>query len=153
MRIRAYLIIALSSLSSAVLTALTLALVGGMFFGNGDGMVDNVVTSAIPQRPEPSALLAPPLAFTVTNLDAGTVCIVEQGAALSGRSRGFEAAIDCEAVWPGLADARTWTENGDGTVSLSDDAGNEIVALAASRGFDFSSAGPQDGTLAWIRLP
>ena len=61
--------------------------------------------------------------YTVSNMENGSACLVTRGSRLSPHSRAIKPGKDCEAVWPGLAEARNWTQNDDGTVALTDGSG------------------------------
>ena len=51
-------------------------------------------------------------------------------------------------VWPSLAQARNWTENGDGTVVLTDSRGEQLLTLGLGDGVDFESLEPSNAVLA-----
>ena len=72
--------------------------------------------------------------FSMANSAAKTSCIAERGGAVSGRSRSFTAPADCNSVWPGLAEARTWTENEDGSVSLANGRGEAVLTVSNDDG-------------------
>lgn len=91
--------------------------------------------------------------FTVSNLDADTVCLVARGAVETARSSNFSADDDCDAVWPGLATARSWVENGDGSVTLTDDSGTGILTMRSARGFDYATIEPSGVDITWLELP
>ncbi|WP_137155930.1 hypothetical protein [Rhizobium sp. FKL33] len=86
--------------------------------------------------------------FTVSNMENGAVCIVTRGKALSARSREVQAGGDCEQVWPGLARARNWTDNGDGTVALTNDGGEAILTLGFGDGVEYESLEPENAVVA-----
>lgn len=86
--------------------------------------------------------------FTVSNMENGAVCIVTRGRPLSPRSREVRAGGDCEQVWPGLARARNWTDNGDGTVALTNDGGEAILTLGFGDGVDYESLEPENAVVA-----
>lgn len=96
-----------------------------------------------------SASVAPSSAheFIVTNLQAHTACIARRGAALTGRSRDFSAEAGCDEVWPGLASARNWTENGDGSVILSDERGEQVLTISVGDGVAYEALDPDDASL------
>ncbi|MBB1249849.1 MULTISPECIES: hypothetical protein [unclassified Rhizobium] len=99
------------------------------------------VTSASVARPDNKE-------FTVSNMENGAVCIVTRGKLLSSRSRQVQASADCEQVWPGLATARNWTDNGDGTVALTNDGGEAILTLGFGDGVEYESLEPENAVLA-----
>jgi hypothetical protein len=58
------------------------------------------------------------------------------------------AGEDCSSVWPGLTEARNWTDNGDGTVVLTDSHGEQVLSLVVGDGVDFESLEPSNAVLA-----
>lgn len=146
---KATAIVATASLSAMAAVVLMLTLV--QYTASIDPGVDPIVSSAIPARnfaPDQNTRAI----FTVSNIGARTVCVVERGAVLTGRSRIFDAPADCESVWPGLAAARNWTENGDGTVTLSDAQGQQLLVLGPAEGFDFGAIEPVGADLSLLEL-
>lgn len=148
---KAYVTIA----SAGLAAALTLA----VFSGTGlwpraiaDRSVDPIVSGAIPSSlPGPAA---PPAQFTISNLAARTVCLAERGGALTSRSRRFAAPPDCDDVWPGLAAVENWTQNEDGSVTLSSGHGAVILTLVVGRhGFAYESADSNGADLTWLMIP
>ncbi len=105
----------------------------------------------------PSSLRAhtasPPAIFSVSNFTRKTVCLVERGAALTSRSRDFFAPPDCDQVWPGLARASNWTQNEDGSVSISDANGATLLTLVRSRHFSYEASDAPGADLALLMLP
>jgi len=89
------------------------------------------------------------LDYTVSNIESGTACLVTRGARLGGQSRQVKAGPDCETVWPGLTQARNWTQNADDTVTLTDASGAAILTLGAGDGVDFEALEPQNAVLAF----
>lgn len=87
--------------------------------------------------------------YTVSNMENGTACIVTRGMRVSGHSRAIKPGSDCETVWPGLAGARNWTQNEDGTVTLTDTSGEAILTLGLGDGVDFESLEPANAVLAF----
>lgn len=141
-------VVVLSSFSGAVLAAIaTFSIV----YPDRDSP-DDFVSASIPKEPATS-LVSPPAQFSVTNLRDMTVCLVDRGGALTSRSRSFEAREDCDTVWPGLAQAANWIENGDGTVTLSNGSGEVVLTLGRGRGFSYEAVEPKDAGLAWLLLP
>jgi hypothetical protein len=102
--------------------------------------IDTVVSASI-AKPDSKE-------FTVSNMENGAVCIVTRGKPLSTRSREVLASGDCEQVWPGLATARNWTDNGDGTVALTNDGGEAILTLGFGDGVEYESLEPENAVLA-----
>jgi hypothetical protein len=87
--------------------------------------------------------------YTVSNMENGSACLVTRGSRLSPHSRAIKPGKDCEAVWPGLAEARNWTQNDDGTVALTDGSGQAILTLGLGDGVDFESLDPANAVLAF----
>jgi|GEM_PF-1526719 len=97
--------------------------------------------------------VSPPAIFSVSNFSRRTVCLVERGAALTSRSREFFAPPDCERVWPGLTRARNWTQNEDGSVTISDPGGATVLTLVRGRHFSYEATDAPDADLALLMLP
>lgn len=87
--------------------------------------------------------------YTVSNMENGTACLITRGSHVSGHSRGLKPGHDCETVWPGLAEARNWTQNDDNTVTLTDDSGRQILTIAQGDGVDFEALEPDNAVLAF----
>lgn len=104
--------------------------------------VDPMVSGSIPS---PSAGHS----YTITNAVAKTACLAERGAAISGRSTRFTAGPDCDAVWPGLAGARTWTQNGDGTVDVLDARGEPLLTVVDGDGLAYEAVEPADAMVTF----
>jgi hypothetical protein len=125
------------------------------------GGPDPIILGTIPAPPGPATLSAslrthsvsPPAIFSVSSLSRRTVCLVERGAALTNRSRNFFAPPDCEQVWPGLARAANWTQNEDGSVTISDGTGATVLMLVRGRHFSYEVADADGGDLALLMLP
>ena len=102
--------------------------------------IDPIVSASVaaPQRQD----------YTVSNMESGTACLIGGGKTVSGRSHAITPGSDCDAVWPGLAGARNWTQNDDGTVVLTDSSGNALLTLGLGDGVDFESLEPQNAILA-----
>lgn len=75
--------------------------------------------------------------YSVANLAGQSACTVERGKAVTGRSHLFSAPKDCDMVWPGLATVRTWTQNEDGTVILSDAGGEAVLTVSEGDGISY----------------
>lgn len=86
--------------------------------------------------------------YTVSNMENGAACLIGSGRAVSARSHQLNPGQDCDAVWPGLAQARNWTQNGDGTVVLTDRSGAQVLTLGLGDGVDFESLEPANAVLA-----
>lgn len=125
-------------------------------------LADPIVLGTIPsagtaELPIPAALqmqtASPPAIFSVSNFSRKTVCLVERGAALTSRSRDFFAPPDCEHVWPGLTRATNWTQNEDGSVTITDGHGATVLALVRGRHFSYEAAEASADDLALLMLP
>ncbi|MGL4197390.1 MAG: hypothetical protein ACRCSX_06485 [Allorhizobium sp.] len=122
---------------------------------------DPIVLGTIPSVPGPAKLptslqthsVSPPAIFSVSNFSRKSVCLVERGAALTNRSRDFFAPPDCEQVWPGLTRATNWTQNEDGSVTITDAAGATILTLVRGRHFSYEAPNTDGGDLALLMLP
>jgi len=122
---------------------------------------DPIILGTIPSVPGPASLpaslrahsVSPPAIFSVSNFSQKSVCLVERGAALTSRSRDFFAPPDCERVWPGLTRATNWTQNEDGSVTISDAAGAIVLTLERGRHFSYEATEANGGNLALLMLP
>jgi hypothetical protein len=119
---------------------------------------DPIILGAIPATGGAPANLqarsvSPPATFSVSNFTRRTVCLVERGAALTSRSRDFFAPPDCEHVWPGLTRASNWTQNEDGSVTISDPRGATVLTLVRGRHFSYEAMDAPDADLALLMLP
>ena len=86
--------------------------------------------------------------FTVSNMQSRTACLISRGAMTTQRSSSVIAGEDCAAVWPGLERVRNWTDSGDGTIQLTDDSGEQILALGLGDGVAYESLEPSDASIA-----
>lgn len=86
--------------------------------------------------------------FTVSNMQSRTACLLSRGAMTTQRSSSVIAGEDCLAVWPGLERVRNWTDSGDGTIQLTDDSGEQILALGLGDGVAYESLEPADVSIA-----
>ncbi len=105
--------------------------------------VDPIVSSAIPAR-------AGTHSYTISNAVASTACLGERGGPISSRSARFTAGADCDAVWPGLSKARTWTNNGDGTAVVADAQGEAILTVVDGDGLAYEAVEPADALVTLI---
>lgn len=105
------------------------------FVGPANDGVDPVVSGSIVRD-------ASKQSFSVANMADQSTCVVERGSAVTGRSHLFSAPQDCDKVWPGLADAKTWTQNEDGTVILSDAGGQAVLTVSESDGVAYEVLEP-----------
>ena len=62
----------------------------------------------------------------------------------------FVAGADCDTVWPGLSKARTWTNNGDGTVVVADAQGEAILTVVDGDGLAYEAVEPADAMVTMI---
>lgn len=107
--------------------------VGAVALHQGKPAVDPLVSGSI----------APPaIAYNATNLDGSASCRVMRGQPVSHRSRQFSATADCDSVWPGLAEAKTWTENEDGTVILANSSGAAVLTIVEGDGPGYETMEP-----------
>ena len=88
--------------------------------------------------------------YTISNVVAATACLAERGSKISVRSEQFVAGADCDAVWPGLSTARTWTNNGDGTVVVADSRGEAILTVVDGDGLAYEAVEPTDAMVTMI---
>jgi hypothetical protein len=88
------------------------------------------------------------LEFTVSNMQNRTACLIARGDTTTRRSSGVVAGEDCAAVWPGLANVRNWTDNGDGTIDLTSDSGEQVLTLGLGDGVAYESLEPADASIA-----
>ena len=105
--------------------------------------VDPIVSGAIPARTGGQS-------YTISNATANTACLAERSSPISSRSARFSAGPDCDAVWPGLARARTWTNNGDGTVVVADAQGEAILTVVDGDGFDYEAVEPTEALITMV---
>lgn len=118
------------------------------------GTIPSALAMARPVTPSMHVYSAsPPAIFSVSNFTRKTVCLVERGAALTSRSRDFFAPPDCDEVWPGLARASNWTQNEDGSVSISDANGATLLTLVRGRHFSYEASDAPGADLALLMLP
>lgn len=86
-------------------------------------------------------------AFTVSNIENRTACLIVRGESTTRRSSALHAEEDCASVWPRLTEARNWTESGEGTVVLTDGRGEQILTLGFGDGVAFEALEPSDAVL------
>ncbi len=154
---KAYALVLTTSLCFAGLTA------GALALWRADGRAvdleraDPIIAGTIPLRPQIMSAsnmhASPPAVFSISNFDSKTVCLVERGATLTSRSRGFFAPPDCDSVWPGLARVENWTQNDDGSVTLSNGNGALVLTLVRSKSFSYEVADPAGVDIALLMLP
>lgn len=131
----------------AYLLAVSVAVVGAAAFmvglpGSAD--VDPIVSGSI--KRDGGAIRT----FSVSNISDKSACIVERGAALTSRSRAFNAPADCDSVWPGLASAKNWTENEDGSVVLSTTSGEAVLTVMNSDGVSYQAMEPAGAAITLL---
>jgi hypothetical protein len=88
--------------------------------------------------------------YSISNIVASTACLAERGEKVSSRSLRFAAGKDCEQVWPGLSQAQTWTENGDGTVVVADARGEAILTVVDGDGLAYEVMDPPDAMVTLV---
>ena len=86
--------------------------------------------------------------FTVSNMQSRTACLISRGSMMTQRSSSVIAGDDCAAVWPGLSRVRNWTDNGDGTVDLTNGSGEQVLTLGLGDGVAYESLEPSDASIA-----
>ena len=86
--------------------------------------------------------------FTVSNMQSRTACLISRGSMTTRRSSSVIAGDDCASVWPGLSHVRNWTDNGDGTVDLTDGRGEQVLTLGFGDGVAYESLEPSDASIA-----
>jgi hypothetical protein len=153
---KAYLQVLGVSAGSAVASAVVLSLWLGPGPDAVEPLIDPIVSGTTPPSralPQLGSTASPPAIFSVSNFSLKTVCLVERGAALTSRSRDFFAPPDCENVWPGLAKATNWTQNEDGSVTLSTLHGAPVLTLVRGKSFSYEVADPVDADLALLMVP
>lgn len=111
--------------------------------GHGDAGVDPVVSNSVTASGGGRS-------YTISNVAASTTCLAERGGRLSHRSERFEAEADCDAVWPGLSQARTWIDNGDGTIVVTDAQGEAIITVVDGDGLAYETVEPAEAMLTMV---
>lgn len=134
-----------SPLKTLTIAALAAAVSFGLwsYWGQERPGVDPIVSGGIPARTGGHA-------YTISNATANTACLAERSDPISSRSARFAADADCDAVWPGLARARTWTNNGDGTVVVADAQGEAILTVTDGDGLAYEAVEPADAMVTMI---
>ncbi len=117
----------------------------GIWFATAQGEpgVDPIISHSVPAR-------ATAHAYTISNIVTKTACLAERGQKLSGRSEIFVAGVDCDAVWPGLSAARTWINNGDGTMDVANAQGEAIITVTDGDGLAYEAVEPADALVTFI---
>ena len=130
-------------------TLMMVAAVGMVSFGLWTVMhheapgIDPVVSNSIPAN-------AVNHSYTISNVTANTACLAERSTRISSRSERFTANADCDAVWPGLSTARTWIDNGDGTVVVADARGEPILTVVDGDGLAYEAVEPANALITMI---
>lgn len=151
---RFYATVGATSMVAALLTAFALiSWSGSAVRDHGNDAVDPIVSGAIPIDDLTGISEDNWVRFTVSNLDRDTVCMVERAVEIDRRTRDFIADFDCDTVWPGLASARNWIENDDGSVTLTDEHGAQLLVIGETRGFDFATMEPSGVDITWLQIP
>ena len=112
-------------------------------FGAAAPGVDPIVSNSIPAQSANRS-------YTISNTVANSACLAERGSQISSRSARFKAGADCDAVWPGLSQARTWTNNGDGTVVVANAQGEAILTVVDGDGLAYEAVEPADAMVTMI---
>jgi hypothetical protein len=97
--------------------------------------------------PMKTAAIGAPSSYSVANIAEEKACVITRGKHASARTFAMNAEPGCDGVWPGLADARHWTENTDGSVALTDKAGKELLMIAPGDGIGYVAIDPPSATL------
>lgn len=105
-----------------------------------DVQPDTLVTASVSKTGERE--------YTVSNMQSRTACLISRGAMVTQRSSSVIAGEDCSTVWPGLPHVRNWTDNGDGTVDLTDSSGEQVLTLGLGDGVAYESLEPSDASIA-----
>jgi len=113
------------------------------YWGQERPGIDPIVSGSVPAQ-------AAGRSYTISNGAASTACLAERGRPISSRSARFTADADCDAVWPGLSGARTWTNNGDGTAVVADAQGEAILTMVDGDGFDYEAVEPADAMITMV---
>ena len=111
--------------------------------GGNTPEIDPIVSNSVPTT-------AAAHSYAISNVVAKTACLGERGAAISSRSARFTAGPDCDAVWPGLSGARTWTQNNDGTVAVLDAQGEAILTVFDGDGLAYEAVEPSDAMVTMV---
>lgn len=99
--------------------------------------VDNMKTAAIGN----------PNSYSVANIAEGKACVINRGKHASARTLSLKTEPGCDDVWPGLGEARNWTENADGSVALTDKAGKQVLMIAPGDGIGYVAVDPPSAAL------
>lgn len=132
-------------MKTLVIAAAAGALALGLWSLAGDGTpsVDPIISSSIP-------VSAGAHSYTISNVVAKTACLAERGSRISSRSERFTASADCDSVWPHLSTARTWINNGDGTVVVADAQGDPILTIVDGDGLAYEAVEPADAMITMV---
>lgn len=90
--------------------------------------------------------------YSAANIAENKACTVKRGQKAAGRTFQLETEPGCESVWPGLTNARHWTENADGSVALTDKAGRDVLTLARGDGIGFVAVEPPSAAVTLTAL-
>lgn len=104
--------------------------------------VDMTATTASIARPEPQLERQPKDTFVIKSVGNDEACAVTKGEELSPGYAPIRVTANCEKLLPGLASARFWRENEDGSVALQAGASDTIAAFSAGEGVDYESYAP-----------
>jgi hypothetical protein len=105
-----------------------------------DVQPDSLTTASVGTRGEHE--------FAVSNMQSRTACLISRGSMTTQRSSSVIAGDDCASVWPGLSHVRNWTDNGDGTIDLTDQSGEQVLTLGLGDGVAYESLEPSDASIA-----
>ncbi|MCD2180037.1 hypothetical protein [Rhizobium sp. C1] len=94
-----------------------------------------------------TAAIGNPSSYSVSNIAEGKACVIKRGKPASTRTFALKSEPGCDDVWPGLDQARNWTENADGSVALTDKAGRQVIMIAPGDGIGYVAVDPPSAAL------
>lgn len=123
----------------------TLVLLAGMWSleAGSSPHVDPVVSGSIAKAAKPAVGKL----FSLSNIQSDTACLASRGERLTNHSMRFVVSADCAGVWPGLPEAVTWVETGDGTVVVADLSGDAILTLVEADGLSYEVLDPPNALI------
>ena len=98
--------------------------------------------------PMKTAAVGNPSSYSVANIAEGKACVVNRGKHASARTFVLKSEPGCDDVWPGLDQARNWTENADGSVALTDKSGKQLLMIAPGDGIGYVAIEPPSAALS-----
>jgi hypothetical protein len=97
--------------------------------------------------PTKTAAIGKASSYSVANIAEGKACVVNRGKLASARTFALKTEPGCDDIWPGLSNARNWTENSDGSVALTDKAGKQVLMIAPGDGIGYVAVEPPSAAL------